>query len=78
MSNNIDDLLRDMDEVLNVSSPQKPKPQNKQPTHHQLDTHKSSSESPMKMVFFYLKNKKFKGFSDFKRKKMTLTLFLMK
>lgn len=52
MSNNIDDLLRDMDEVLNVSSPLKDNksPKKPYPSPHQPDVHKSSSESPQKKV----------------------------
>ena len=52
MSNNIDDILRDMDEVLNVSSPLKDNKSSKKPypSPHQPDAFKSSSESPQKKV----------------------------
>jgi hypothetical protein len=47
----IDDLLKDMDEVLNVHSPQKPN--NKPPlSASQQPQPKASSQSPPKKVFF--------------------------
>jgi len=54
MSNPFDDLLKDMDEVLNVKSPQK---QNNKPiVSYPLDTPKTINESPPKKVFLIKKN----------------------
>ena len=49
--NNIDDLLKDMDEVLNIdSSPQKRKSNNTHFNPPSDQNHKSNSQSPMKKV----------------------------
>lgn len=54
MSNHIDDLLKDMDEILNVQSPQKTKNEKSSysPKKEEINKNQSPNISPQKKVFY--------------------------